>query len=70
MTETLNNNASLLNVEKIDTYIGQFHILEGVSVEVAKGSITVLLGKKWCRKNHHIKDSNGLDTSSKWQGGL
>lgn len=60
MTETLNNNASLLNVEKIDTYIGQFHILEGVSVEVAKGSITVLLGRNGAGKTTTLKTVMGL----------
>ena len=40
MTETRDN---ILEVRDIHTDIGQFHILDGVSVEVPAGSITCLL---------------------------
>ena len=36
---------SLLRIEDVHTYIGQFHILEGVSVDVPEGSIVALLGR-------------------------
>ena len=38
----------ILEVQNIHTYIGQFHILEGVSLQVKRGSITVLLGRNGC----------------------
>lgn len=36
---------NILEVRNIQTFIGQFHILDGVSVDVPDGSITVLLGR-------------------------
>ena len=38
------DSENILEVESIHTFIGQFHILEGVSLQVPRGSITVLLG--------------------------
>ena len=35
----------LLDVRGIHTFIGQYHILQGVDVRVPKGSITALLGR-------------------------
>jgi branched-chain amino acid transport system ATP-binding protein len=50
----------LLLVDHIHTYIGQFHILEGVSVRVPKGSITVLLGRNGAGKTTTLKSIIGL----------
>lgn len=50
----------ILNVENIQTYIGQFHILEGVSVAVPKGKITVLLGRNGAGKTTTLKSILGL----------
>jgi branched-chain amino acid transport system ATP-binding protein len=50
----------ILVVENIHTYIGQFHILEGVSVSVPKGSITVLLGRNGAGKTTTLKSILGL----------
>jgi len=41
---------NILEVEDIHTFIGEFHILEGVSVTVPRGSITVLLGRNGAGK--------------------
>lgn len=35
----------ILELNNVQTYIGQFFILQGVSVSVPPGSITVLLGR-------------------------
>jgi branched-chain amino acid transport system ATP-binding protein len=51
---------NLLEVQNIHTFIGQFHILEGVSVEVPKGSITVLLGRNGAGKTTTLKSIIGL----------
>lgn len=51
---------ALLSVLAIDTYIGQFHILEGVSVEVPAGGITVLLGRNGAGKTTTLKSIMGL----------
>jgi branched-chain amino acid transport system ATP-binding protein len=50
----------MLNVSSIHTFIGQFHILEGVSLEVPKGAITVLLGRNGAGKTTTLKSILGL----------
>ena len=45
------NGPPLLSVSAVHTFIGQFHILEGVDLEVPEGSITVLLGPSGCGKS-------------------
>lgn len=52
----------ILKVNDIQTYIGQFHILEGVSLNVRKGSITVLLGRNGAGKTTTLKSVLGLIT--------
>lgn len=54
---TTNN---LLEVKAIHTDIGQFHILEGVSVEVPRGEITVLLGRNGAGKTTTLKSIMGI----------
>lgn len=49
------SNSSILQISGIHTYIGQFHILEGVSVDVPQGSITVLLGRNGAGKTTTLK---------------
>ena len=51
---------NLLEVRKIHTFIGQFHILEDVSVSVPRGSITVLLGRNGAGKTTTLKSILGL----------
>lgn len=46
---------TLLEVENIHTFIGQFHILEGVSVSVPQGGITVLLGRNGAGKTTTLR---------------
>ena len=50
----------LLDVRDINTYIGQFHILEGVSFEVPKGEIVALLGRNGAGKTTTLKSILGL----------
>lgn len=50
----------ILNVSDIHTYIGQFHILEGVNVEVPQGAITVLLGRNGAGKTTTLKSIMGM----------
>lgn len=51
---------NLLVIENIHTYIEQFHILEGVSLEVPQGSIVVLLGRNGAGKTTTLKSILGL----------
>lgn len=53
-------NTNLLEVKNIQTFINQFHILEGVSLEVPKGSITALLGRNGAGKTTTLKSILGL----------
>ena len=54
------DNHNLLEVHNIHTYIGQFHILENVSLKVRRGSITVLLGRNGAGKTTTLKSILGL----------
>jgi branched-chain amino acid transport system ATP-binding protein len=51
---------NLLEVRDIHTYIGQFHILQGVTVDVPMGSITTLLGRNGAGKTTTLKSILGL----------
>src|SRR5690349_16864339 len=51
---------NILEVRDIHTFIGQFHILEGVSVNVPRGSITVLLGRNGAGKTTTLRSIMGL----------
>jgi branched-chain amino acid transport system ATP-binding protein len=50
----------ILDVQDIHTFIGQYHILQGVSVRVPKGSITALLGRNGAGKTTTLKSIIGL----------
>mgnify|MGYP003441397236 FL=1 len=50
----------ILDVQNIHTFIGQYHILQGVNVRVPKGSITALLGRNGAGKTTTLKTILGL----------
>jgi branched-chain amino acid transport system ATP-binding protein len=50
----------ILDVQDIHTFIGQYHILQGVSVRAPKGSITALLGRNGAGKTTTLKSILGL----------
>ena len=50
----------ILDVQDIHTFIGQYHILQDVSVRVPKGSITALLGRNGAGKTTTLKSILGL----------
>jgi branched-chain amino acid transport system ATP-binding protein len=56
---------NILEVDDIHTFIGQFHILEGVSLEVPMGSITALLGRNGAGKTTTLKSILGLTPPSR-----
>lgn len=55
-----NTSQPMLIVEKIETFIGQFHILEGVSLIVPRNTITVMLGRNGAGKTTTLKSILGL----------
>jgi len=52
--------SNILEVQNIHTFIGQYHILQGVDVEVPRGSITALLGRNGAGKTTTLKSILGL----------
>jgi branched-chain amino acid transport system ATP-binding protein len=58
------DNGYLLEVEDIHTFIGQFHILEGVTIRVPAGSIVALLGRNGAGKTTTLKSILGLTSPS------
>lgn len=52
----------ILQIEGVHTFIGQFHILEGVDVTVRKGEITVLLGRNGAGKTTTLRSVMGIYT--------
>jgi branched-chain amino acid transport system ATP-binding protein len=57
--------SDLLKLNQLETYIGQYHILQGVSVTVKKGEVTVLLGRNGAGKTTTLRTIMGLNPSSK-----
>ncbi len=55
---------SILDVRDIHTSIGQFQILEGVTVTVTEGSITALLGRNGAGKTTTLKTIMGMTPPS------
>jgi len=54
----------IIDVQDIHTFIGQYHILEGVNVRVPEGSITALLGRNGAGKTTTLKSILGLTPPS------
>lgn len=49
-----------LRIEAIETYIGQYHILQGVNFEAKRGEVTVLLGRNGAGKTTTLRTIMGL----------
>ncbi|WP_394173107.1 ABC transporter ATP-binding protein [Guptibacillus hwajinpoensis] len=58
---------TLLEVNEIQTYIGQYHILQGVSFQVRRGEVTVLLGRNGAGKTTSLRSIMGLNPISDGQ---
>ncbi|CAH8707753.1 ABC transporter ATP-binding protein [Paenibacillus thiaminolyticus] len=56
---------TLLQVQGIETHIGQFHILQGVTFEVKAGEITVVLGRNGAGKTTALRSIMGLNPVSR-----
>ena len=50
----------LLELHEVNTYIGRFHILEGVSLNVPAGAVTVMLGRNGAGKTTTLRTIMGL----------
>ena len=54
----------LLSLAAVNTYIGQYHILQGVDFEVPRGGLTMLLGRNGAGKTTCLRTIMGLWRSS------
>ncbi len=50
----------LLNVEQINTFYGQSHVLQGVSLSISKGEVVCLLGRNGVGKTTTLRSVMGL----------
>lgn len=57
-------SSNLLEVQQIHTFIGQYHILQGVDFKVPQGAITALLGRNGAGKTTTLKSILGLTPPS------
>lgn len=55
---------SILKLEQVETYIGQYHILQGISFEAKAGEVSVLLGRNGAGKTTTLKTIMGLTPAS------
>ncbi|MCM3728302.1 ABC transporter ATP-binding protein [Neobacillus cucumis] len=55
----------LLKLDQVETHIGQYHILQGISFDVKKGEVTVLLGRNGAGKTTTLRTIMGLNSASK-----
>ena len=51
---------TILEVQDVHTFIGQYHILQGVQVSVPRGEINALLGRNGAGKTTTLKNILGL----------
>ena len=54
---------TLLKAENLQTFIGQFHILQGVNLAVEEGRVTVILGRNGAGKTTTLRTIMGLTPS-------
>ncbi|OPA80108.1 ABC transporter ATP-binding protein [Paenibacillus selenitireducens] len=63
---------TLLQVKDMQTFIEQYHILQGVTMDVTPGEITVLFGRNGAGKTTTLRSIMGLQPASKgsihWKG--
>ena len=55
----------LLKVKEMETHIGQYHILQGINLEVPEGHVTVLIGRNGAGKTTTLRSIIGLTPPSK-----
>lgn len=54
----------LLTVKDMQTYIGQYHILQGINLEIPAGQVTVLIGRNGAGKTTTLRSIMGLTPPS------
>lgn len=59
------SNNVILNVKDMETFIGQYHILQGINMEVPEGVVTVLIGRNGAGKTTTLRSIIGLNPPSR-----
>ena len=54
------SNPSLLKIDQIDTFYGQSHVLQGVSLSIREGEVVCLLGRNGVGKTTTLRSVMGL----------
>lgn len=57
--------SNILKLEQIETYISQYHILQGISFEAKEGEVSVLLGRNGAGKTTTLRTIMGLTPAVK-----
>ncbi|PLT45929.1 ABC transporter ATP-binding protein [Paenibacillus sp. FSL W8-1187] len=55
---------TLLKLESVETHISQYHILQGVTMDIQAGEVTVLLGRNGAGKTTTLRTIMGLNAAS------
>lgn len=54
----------ILSVKNMETYIGQYHILQGINLDIPEGQVTVLIGRNGAGKTTTLRSIIGLTPPS------
>ncbi len=57
--------SNILTLQDVETYISQYHILQGIQFEAKEGEVSVLLGRNGAGKTTTLKTIMGLTPASK-----
>lgn len=62
MSNSTNSTEIMIRCEQIHKWYGDFHVLQGVSVQIAKGEVVVVIGPSGSGKSTFIRTLNRLET--------
>lgn len=57
--------SNILTLERVETFISQYHILQGINFEAKAGEVSVLLGRNGAGKTTTLRTIMGLTPASK-----
>lgn len=57
--------SNILSLQNVETYISQYHILQGINFEAKEGEVSVLLGRNGAGKTTTLKTIMGLTPATK-----
>lgn len=57
--------SNILTLERVETFISQYHILQGINFEAKTGEVSVLLGRNGAGKTTTLRTIMGLTPASK-----